>query len=122
MGFWLFAHLLAMAFFVGGQLMLVAVVLPVHRAAPDDERLRALARRFGDGSWVALGVLLISGVQMASHEDLWDSGTLHVKLGLVAATVLATVVHARRPGRHWLEGLVFLLSLAIVALGVSLAT
>ncbi len=121
MGLWLFLHLLAMAYFVGGQLILAAVVVPVFRAAPDQERLRALARRFGDGSFVALGVLVISGIQMASHEHLWDSRTLHVKLGLVVATVGATVWHTRRPGRHELEGLVFALSLAIVGLGVSLA-
>jgi uncharacterized membrane protein len=40
-------HLLAMAFFVGGQLFLAAAVLPVERRAPDRTRLRAIARRFG---------------------------------------------------------------------------
>lgn len=40
-------HILAMAFFVGGQLFLAAVVVPAERRAPDRERLRAIARRFG---------------------------------------------------------------------------
>src|SRR5215208_4965383 len=43
-------HLLAMAFFVGGQLVLAVAVVPVERHAPDRERLRAVARRFGYGA------------------------------------------------------------------------
>src|SRR5690242_12108704 len=54
----LYVHLLAMAFFVGGQLVLAAVLVPVERAAPDPERMRAAARRFGVGSAIALVVLL----------------------------------------------------------------
>ena len=42
-----YLHLLAMAFFVGGQLFLVAAVVPSLRADDDRERLRAIARRFG---------------------------------------------------------------------------
>jgi uncharacterized membrane protein len=51
-------HLLAMAFFVGGQLMLAVAVVPVERSAPDRERLRAIARRFGWRTLVALAVLI----------------------------------------------------------------
>jgi uncharacterized membrane protein len=40
-------HVLAMAFFVGGQLLLAIAVVPVERSAPDRDRLRAIARRFG---------------------------------------------------------------------------
>ena len=39
-------HVLAMALFAGGQLFLVAAVLPALRGS-DRERLRAIARRFG---------------------------------------------------------------------------
>ena len=55
------AHLIAMAFFVGGQLVLVAAVVPAFRGADDRTRLRAIARRFGWGSLVALAVLLATG-------------------------------------------------------------
>lgn len=51
-------HILAMAFFVGGQLFLAAIVVPVERRSPDRERLRAIARRFGYGTLTALSVLL----------------------------------------------------------------
>ena len=114
-------HVVAMAFFVGGQLMLAAVVVPVERAAPDRERLRAIARRFGYGTLVAIAVLIATGVAMASHYGLWSDGTLHVKLALVAVVALLVVWHMRRPSMHALEGLIFLGSLAIVWLGLSLA-
>jgi uncharacterized membrane protein len=62
-------HLLAMALFVGGQLFLPAVVVPVERRAADPERLRAVARRFGYWTVVAIVVLLAVGASTASHYD-----------------------------------------------------
>ena len=81
----LYLHLLAMAFFVGGQLVFGIAVVPVLRGDPDPERtrMRAVARRFGYGSLIALGVLVVTGWAMASHYDLWDSSTLQWKLALV---------------------------------------
>ena len=112
-------HLLAVAFFVGGQLFLVACVVPVVR--DDRPRIRAVARRFGYGTLVALGVLLATGSAMASHYGVWSSGTLHVKLALVALAGALVIAHMLRPGDHWMEGLIFVVSLVIVWLGVALA-
>ena len=64
-------HLLAVAFFVGGQPLLVVAVVPVERRAPDRERLRAIARRFGYGTLAASGVLLATGAALADHFDQW---------------------------------------------------
>ena len=114
-------HVLAMAFFVGGQIFIAAAVVPVERTAPDRERLRAVARRFGWGTLIAIGVLLVTGAAMAGHYDVWDERTLQVKLGLVALVAVLVVWHMRRPALHALEGLVFLVSLAIVWLGLALA-
>jgi putative copper export protein len=114
-------HLVAMAFFVGGQLMLATVVVPVERANPDRERLRATARRFGQGTLVAIGVLLVTGVAMASHDHRWGSATLQAKLGLVVVVGVLIAWHLRAPSQHVLEGLIFVVSLAIVVLGVVLA-
>ena len=113
-------HLIAMAYFVGGQLMLAAVVVPVLRGG-HREPLRAAARRFGWGSLIALAVLVATGSAMAGHFGDWGRHELDVKLGLVAAAVVLVLAHMRRPTWHALEGLVFLLSLAIVWLGVDLA-
>jgi len=113
-------HLLAMGFFVGGQLMLAAVVVPAVRGS-DRAQIRAVARRFGVGSLVAIAVLVVTGSLMASHFHRWSDGDLHVKLGLVVLVGLLIGWHTRKPELHALEGLIFLLSLAIVWLGVSIA-
>jgi uncharacterized membrane protein len=112
-------HVLAMAFFVGGQLMLAAVVVPVARG--DREALRAIARRFGYGTLVALAVLIATGIAMATHFHDWERSKLQVKLALVVVAGALVLWHMRRPDDHALEGLVFLVSLAIVWLGVALA-
>ena len=111
-------HLLAMAFFVGGQLMLAAVVVPVARGS---EAMRPVARRFGYGTLVALAVLIATGAAMASHLHRWEDGTLHAKLALVLLAGVLVVVHIRRPSWRALDGLIFVVSLAIVWLGVALA-
>jgi uncharacterized membrane protein len=117
--FLIWLHLLAMAFFVGGQLMLAAVVVPAARGT---EQIRAIARGFGYGTLLALAVLIVTGIGMASHEHLWSDGTLHAKLGLVVLAGVLVLAHIRRPTWHVLDGAIFIVSLAIVWLGVVLAT
>jgi len=113
-------HVLAMALFVGGQLVLVVAIIPVLRDSHRDA-LRSIARRFGWASLAAVAVLIATGSALASHDRRWDSGTLHVKLALVVTVAALIVWHLRRPGAHAIEGLVFLVSLAIVWLGLALA-
>jgi len=123
--FWqaiLYLHLVAMAFFLGGQLLLAVAIVPVLRGEENREELRAVARRFGWGSLAALGVLIATGVAMAGHLDLWGDGTLHVKLALVAIAVILTGVHLRYPRAHLLQAAIFLVTLAIVWEAVQLAT
>jgi uncharacterized membrane protein len=115
-------HVLAMAFFVGGQLFLALAVVPAFREAPDRERVRAIARRFGWGSLAALGLLLASGAALAQHYDKWSSATLQVKLGLVGAVIALVLAHTRWSDAHILDAAILLGSIAIVALGVSLAS
>jgi putative copper export protein len=128
----LWLHLVAMAFFVGGQLMLAAVVVPVLRGLPDRARLRSAARRFGMGTLLALAVLIATGAAMATHDHRWGSTALQVKLGLVVLVGGLVGAHTRwpaeatgggagRPARHALECAIFLVSLAIVWLGVVVA-
>jgi uncharacterized membrane protein len=113
-------HVLAMALFVGGQLVLVVAIVPVLRD-PHRDLLRAVAKRFGWASLGALAVLAATGTALAEHGARWDSGTLQVKLGLVVAVIAMIVWHMRRPGAHAIEAVVFLVSLAIVWLGLALA-
>jgi hypothetical protein len=114
-------HLLAMAFFVGGQLVLVAAVVPALRGEAGRPALRAVARRFGYGTLIALAVLVATGMAMAGHYDDWGRTTLQVKLALVAAVGGLVAWHIARPRNHALDGAIFVLSLAIVWLGVALA-
>ena len=123
MTFWrgvLWLHLIAMAFFVGGQLMLAGVLVPVLRGS-DQQSLRAAARRFGVGTLIAVGVLLVTGAAMASHFHRWSSSALQVKLGLVALVAVLIGAHMRWPSNHALDAGIFLLSLAIVWLGLVVA-
>jgi uncharacterized membrane protein len=126
MTFWngvLWLHLLAMAFFVGGQLMLAAVVVPVLRGAGDESAaaLRSAARRFGIGTLIAIAVLVITGAAMASHYHLWSDSTLQVKLGLVVLVGILIVAHMRWPSFHPIDAAIFLVSIAIVWLGIVVA-
>jgi uncharacterized membrane protein len=123
--FWqaiLWLHLVAMAFFLGGQLLLAAAVVPALRGEENREQLRAVARRFGWGSLVALGVLIATGAAMAGHLHLWSDGTLHVKLTLVAVALVLVGVHLRYSRAHLLQAAIFLVTLAIVWEAVRLAS
>lgn len=114
-------HLLGMAFFVGGQLMLAAIVVPVLQGGPDPQPLRTAARRFGIGTLIALGVQVLTGAAMASHNHQWSDSTLQIKLGLVVLVGLLIALHMRKPTWHAIDGAIFLVSLAIVWCGVVLA-
>jgi uncharacterized membrane protein len=123
MTFWkgvLWLHLLAMAFFVGGQMMLGAVVVPVLRS--DSERMRGAALRFGIGSGVALAVLIVTGASMAAHLHKWHASSLQVKMGLVVVLVALIFAHMRRPRSPILDALTFGVSVAIVWLGIVVAS
>lgn len=122
--FWkalLYLHLLAMAFFLGGQLLLALAVVPAFRGAEDRTKLQAIARRFGWGTVVAVGVLLATGAAMASHDHLWGDGTLQLKLGLVGLLGVLIGWHMLRPRLYALDGAIFLVSLVVVWLGLTLA-
>ena len=66
-------------------------------------------------------MLVVTGAAMASHFDDWNSSTLQVKLGLVVLVGVLVGLHIRRPTNHALDGAIFVVSLAIVWLGVALA-
>ena len=116
-----FLHLLALALFVGGQLMLVLVVVPVMRGRADDQAMRAVGLRFGIASAVALVVLLATGIAMAGHLGRWGDDTLQLKLVLLGVVVVLTAFHAITPHSRAVSIAVFAGSLLVVWLGVSLS-
>ncbi|MFL5820993.1 MAG: hypothetical protein ACJ76S_09975 [Solirubrobacteraceae bacterium] len=114
-------HLVAMAFFVGGQLMLAGAVVPVLRGTGDRAPMRAIARRFGYGTLIAIAVLAATGATLATRFHQWGAPALHAKLALVVVVAALILAHLRRPDLHVLDAAIFLVSLAIVWLGVGLA-
>jgi uncharacterized membrane protein len=116
-----YLHLIGMAFFVGGQLMLVVAVVPAVRGDGNEAAMRGIVRRFGAGSGVALAVLAATGVAMASHFDRWGDGTLQLKLAVVVLVGVLLGLHVVVPHSRVLSLAVLVASLLIVWLGVELA-
>ena len=111
-----FAHVLAATVWVGGQLLLSLVVLPVLRRALDPAARGPLvhqtAKRFAlIANVVLLPTLLASGVALAWHRGVTFASLsapgygrlLSIKLVLVAASIGLAAVHgivaARNPQR-----------------------
>jgi putative copper export protein len=113
-------HLIAMAFFVGGQLFMAAAVVPVLRG-DETGKMQQVARRFGYGTLIAIGVSILTGSALASHYALWQDPKMHAKLGLVVLVGVLVLIHMKKPKLHVLDALIFVGSLGIVWLGVGLA-
>jgi putative copper export protein len=111
---------LGIAFFVGGQLMLVTVVTPALRGQ-DRALMREAAKRFGIGSAVALAVIIATGIALASHFHLWSDGKLHAKIALLVAVFVLTALHTKTPYTRAISLATLGLSIVIVFLGVELA-
>ena len=138
--FWLWLHLLAAAFWLGGLVMLAIVTMsalrqlerPAFRAL-----IRGVGRAFLLGSLIAWAILAISGVALAGGRihglsDLTATGfgrTLLIKTGLFALAIVLTLLHTIAGGRaspvavrlsRSLSPVIFLLTLAIFYLAVRL--
>lgn len=121
----MFLHVLAATVWVGGQLVLVALVPALRRIAPAAPR--TAARAFNRVAWPAFAVLLATGVWNIAAEG--DQGaayraTLAVKLGVVAASGVTAFLHARATNRRALAvygALTGVTALAALLFGVLLA-
>ena len=113
-----FLHVLGLAFFLGGQLVVAASVTPVLRG--DEASMRAIAKRFGVGSVAALAVIISSGIALASHFQRWDDPMLHAKLGLLVLVFVLIGMHVLTPYTRALSLAVLLTTLLITWFGVNL--
>ena len=137
-------HMTAAAAWVGGMLFFAVVAVPVLRrpevAAARPALLSALGPRFRRYGWIAVALLLVTGVlnlrfrgiDWATLADrrFWGTGfghTLAWKLGFIALALLGSVVHevAARHGHagrvaSWSGRVILLASLLVVFLAVSL--
>ncbi|MHB1614854.1 MAG: hypothetical protein ACYCYA_11150 [Actinomycetes bacterium] len=93
----LFLHVLAATVWVGGQLVLAALVPVLRQLSPSAPR--TAARRFNVVAWPAYGVLLATGVwnMVAVRSQLHGPylTTLVVKLVVVALSGVTAVLHSR---------------------------
>lgn len=115
-----FLHVVALAFFIGGQLMLMVAVVPAVRRHGNEVAMRSVARRFGIGSVFALIVLLATGAAMASHFARWQDNILQLKLMLVVLIGVLVAFHIASPTSRALSIAVLVASLLVVWLGVEL--
>jgi putative copper export protein len=119
-------HILAACVWVGGQVVLAALVPVLREIAPDAPR--KAANRFGRVAWPFFAVAVLTGVWSLAVVDVGDkssaySVTLAVKLVVVAATGTAAAVHPLTPSPaiRGITGAVGLFgSLAAVVFGVML--
>uniref|UniRef100_A0A7C5VW11 DUF4149 domain-containing protein n=1 Tax=Thermomicrobium roseum TaxID=500 RepID=A0A7C5VW11_THERO len=102
-------HLVAMAFWLGGQLFLILVVRPILRRELDRPQqttlTAALGRRFSPLAWVSLVLLIVTGWLTGEHRGVvWSTlleprntygRILATKMLLVALLLLLTLVHGR---------------------------
>ena len=114
-----FLHVVALAFFVGGQLVLVVAIVPVL-SGRHEELMVAVARRFGIASAVAILVLLATGAALSSHFSRWQDETLHAKLALVVLVGVLTALHIASPHSRVVSLSLAASSPAVVWLGVVL--
>ncbi len=105
----------------------VAAIVPALRSnGVSRDQLRAMARRFGSTSWVAMAVAVITGILQILRLDVELTGALATKLVLVGVVITVAFVHrqmARRAGpalRGALEGALLVISLGILAAAVAL--
>jgi putative copper export protein len=124
----LFLHVLAAAIWVGGQLVLGALVPVLRRFG--SEATSAVARRFNQVAWIAFAVLVLTGIwnitaiSGTSSDTASYRTTLMVKLAVVVLSGITAFLHIRTKtarGRAIWGALTGLTALAALFFGVLLA-
>ncbi|MGH8914736.1 MAG: hypothetical protein ACRDZM_09515 [Acidimicrobiia bacterium] len=119
-----YLHLLGATVWVGGLITLFAIMSAVRRATADRHLLAVIARRFGAVSWIAIGVLVVTGLIQAA--DYGWTGLLLVKVSLVLASIILAIWHTlgartQLPAvRGMIQALILVLALIILALAIAL--
>jgi putative copper export protein len=90
-------HLLAVAVWVGGQIVLAGIVPTMRREAP--AALKILAQSFARIAWPAFIIAIATGMWSLAIEDPADRGgdyaaTFGIKIIFVVIAGIATAVHS----------------------------
>lgn len=94
----IFLHIFAVAVWLGGQVVLAGVVPAVRQAAP--QALAPLAKGFARVAWPAMVLIVFTGVWGLMSTEVADKdsnyhATFGIKMLLVAAAVIATLIHSQ---------------------------
>jgi putative copper export protein len=94
----IFLHVLAVAVWVGGQIVLAGLVPAIRASAP--EALPKVAQAFARVAWPAMIVIVFTGMWGLGSSSASDSETAYmvtfaVKMVMVFIAVAATVVHSQ---------------------------
>lgn len=121
----MFLHVTAAAIWVGGQLVLAALVPALRRVSPD--AAPAAARRFARVAWPAFGVLVVTGgwnlAALGPGMDDAYRTTLIAKLVAVLVSGVAAYGHSRARRRAtvaWSGALTAMAALTALFLGLVL--
>lgn len=87
-----YLHLLGATVWVGGLIVLGALVPAVRKVTDDRTVIRAMARRFGVLSWTALGLQVATGLVLAIERFPWSTA-LNWKIGLVLMSAMLAAWH-----------------------------
>lgn len=111
----LFLHVLAASIWVGGQIVLGALVPRLRAIHPDNGK--ALARGFARAAWPAFGLAVVTGIWSILDEPISDLSTeyratlaLHVVLAVLAGSSAAVHSFGRSKIALALGGAIGLLS------------
>jgi len=96
--FFRWLHVLAAVIWLGGMLFITLVLVPVLRRIGDSalrsELIGQVGRRFRSVGWVALGLLLASGVaNLLARPWYLQSPAFRVKLALVVLALILSILH-----------------------------
>ena len=93
----IFLHLMAVAIWIGGQIVLAGIVPQLRRVAPD--AMKTVAQAFARIAWPAFLVIVFTGmwglatVDVASESSQYLA-TFGIKMLFVGVAVIATLIHS----------------------------
>ena len=92
-----YLHLLTVCVWLGGQVVLAGVVPKLRRTNPD--ALSNIAKAYAAIAWPAMVLIVFTGAWGLAATDVVDKSSsymvaLGIKMLLVAAAVIATVIHS----------------------------
>jgi len=92
-----YLHLLGVAVWLGGQIVLAGVVPKLRKSNPD--ALINIAKGYASIAWPAMILIVFTGAWGLAATDASDKTTAYlvtfgIKMLLVASTVIATLIHS----------------------------